>query len=429
MLTRYSCLFLLLPLFLLTLTGCEPIPSVPERTEPIAATVDAAPVVETTKLVSELEWSLELAQQLVALPLSCIDRPHKQSQRRSYLYETSRSLKPRYEDRLAFYGCTDWHSAVNSTWAMVKVLKDFPDAPLGGLIREKLEHHLSSKSLEGELSFFTDEASPGFERPYGWAWLMRLYVERASFRDDDAERWAKHLAPVAAHLAEKSVEYLSHTPGPIRVGTHNNSAFALHYMLEYADVGGDGTLKTAVTTRAREFFEDDVEFPVRYEPSGSDFLSPCLAEAALMSRLMPQEAFVAWLDDFLPAPGSDAFSSMREPVVIEARALPVEADIEASAEDEPVSREPTAETEEVDSDREDATRLVGAKSHLIGLSFVRAAALKRVAAALPPEDSRREAYETFASLQGERGFETMYEANYSGTHWLASFAVDMLTAP
>ena len=100
MLTRYSCLFLLLPLFLLTLTGCEPIPSVPERTEPIAATVDAAPVVETTKLVSELEWSLELAQQLVALPLSCIDRPHKQSQRRSYLYETSRSLKPRYEDRV-----------------------------------------------------------------------------------------------------------------------------------------------------------------------------------------------------------------------------------------------------------------------------------------------------------------------------------------
>ena len=331
--------------------------------------------------------------------------------------------------RLAFYGCTDWHSAVNSTWAMVKVLKDFPDAPLGGLIREKLEHHLSSKSLEGELSFFTDEASPGFERSYGWAWLMRLYVELASFRDDDAERWAKHLAPVAAHLAEKSVEYLSHMPGPIRVGTHNNSAFALHYMLEYADVGGDGNLKTAVTTRAREFFEDDVECPVRYEPSGSDFLSPCLAEAALMSRLMPQEAFVAWLDDFLPAPGSDAFSSMREPVVIEARALPVEADIEASAEDEPVSREPTAETEEVDSDREDATRLVGAKSHLIGLSFVRAAALKRVAAALPPEDSRREAYETFASLQGERGFETMYEANYSGTHWLASFAVDMLTAP
>ena len=258
---------------------------------------------------------------------------------------------------------------------------------------------------------------------------MRLYVELASFRDDDAERWAKHLAPVAAHLAEKSVEYLSHMPGPIRVGTHNNSAFALHYMLEYADVVGDGNLKTAVTTRAREFFEDDVECPVRYEPSGSDFLSPCLAEAALMSRLMPQEAFVAWLDDFLPAPGSDAFSSMREPVVIEARALPVEADIEASAEDEPVSREPTAETEEVDSDREDATRLVGAKSHLIGLSFVRAAALKRVAAALPPEDSRREAYETFASLQGERGFETMYEANYSGTHWLASFAVDMLTAP
>ena len=142
-----------------------------------------------------------------------------------------------------------------------------------------------------------------------------------------------------------------------------------------------------ITTRAREFFEDDVECPVRYEPSGSDFLSPCLAEAALMSRLLPQEAFVEWLDDFLPAPDSEAFSPMREPVVIEARALPVEADIEEPAEGEPVSPEPTAETEEVDSDREDATRLVGAKSHLIGLSFVRAAALKRLAAALPPEDS------------------------------------------
>ena len=427
--TRYFCLFLLLPLFILTLTGCEPIPSVPEPTEPIAGTADAAPVVETAKLASELEWSLEIAQQLVALPLSCIDRPHKQSQRRSYLYETTRSLKPRYEDTLAFYGCTDWHSAVNSTWAMVRVLKDFPDAPLGGLIREKLEHHLSSKSLEGELGFFREEASPGFERPYGWAWLMRLYVELASFRDDDAERWATHLAPVAAHLAEKSVEYLSHMPGPIRVGTHENSAFALLSMLEYADVVGDANLKTAVATRAHEFFEDDVECPVRYEPSGSDFLSPCLAEAALMGRLLPQEAFVAWLDDFLPPPDSESFSPMREPVVIEARALPVEVDIEEPVEAEPASPGPTAETEVVDSDREDATRLVGAKSHLIGLSFVRAAALKRLAAALPPGDRRRAAYTSFARLQGKRGFETMYEADYSGTHWLASFAVDMLTAP
>ncbi len=200
-------------------------------------------------------------------------------------------------------------------------------------------------------------------------------------------------------------------------------------MLEYADVVGDANLKTAVATRAHEFFEDDVECPVRYEPSGSDFLSPCLAEAALMGRLLPQEAFVAWLDDFLPPPDSESFSPMREPVVIEARALPVEVDIEEPVEAEPASPGPTAETEVVDSDREDATRLVGAKSHLIGLSFVRAAALKRLAAALPPGDRRRAAYTSFARLQGKRGFETMYEADYSGTHWLASFAVDMLTAP
>ena len=399
-----------------------PVAEPAETVPPSTATTKSVPAParsSSEQVAGPLEWSERRAVELVALPLSCIDRPHQPPRGRSYLYEMTHSLRESHESTLAFYGCSDWHSAVNSTWTMVKVLKDFPDAVVSGLIREKLDNHLSEKSLEGEVRFFEEVARPGFERPYGWAWLLKLYVELHTWQGDDAQRWASHLRPLAELLAGRSVEYLDHLSHPIRVGTHNNTAFSLDLILEYARSVQDERLTDAVLRRATEFYGSDRACAIAYEPSGSDFLSPCLAEAVLMTELEQGEALTSWLDEFLPAPDSPELQSLREFAEVRDHYLP-EGLVEA----------PEADPEQTPADveREQERRLVGAKSHLIGLAFVRAGALLRLADALPPGDPRVEVYRELATIQAGQGFENMYDADYFGTHWLASFAVLMLTA-
>lgn len=414
---------------------------------------DLAPSRTTDSFV----WNEKTAIELVVLPLSCIDRLHKPPSASTYLYETTPTLAPDFERSLAFYGCSDWHSAVNSTWAMVRVLEDFPSSSTSMLIREKLENHLSSDSLTGELAFFRDRARASFERPYGWAWLMRLHTQLIELGNEDANRWAENLAPLTAYLSAKSLQYLSHLSAPVRVGTHNNTAFAMAYMLDYAEAVGDDALRDAVAERANEFYLNDTSCPVRYEPSGSDFLSPCLAEAVVMSQLMETQVYADWLDGFLPGVDSPEFDSLRRQIVIDPQQTSESESVSEvglgtnsealespsmslpsvpvrGAEAEPASESGARATDsqgevETDAERDDAERLKGSKSHLIGLSFVRAAALRRIAEALPSDDARVRGYRQLASVQAAQGFDNMFEVDYVGTHWLASFAIDMLTAP
>lgn len=436
------CLRFFAVLTLSALAACQPVALEPEsahETETTTTIASAAPPPRVSRPVSPetgspLDWNEKRALELVALPLSCVDRPHRSQAERSYLYETSEKLREDYEGSLAFYGCFDWHSAVNSTWAMVKVLRDFPDSAVASLIREKLENHLSKKSLEGELAFFRDVARPGFERPYGWAWLQKLYVELERFpgTDTDADRWAKNLRPLADLFTERTIEYLDHLSHPIRVGTHDNTAFALELMLEYARTVGDARLAEAIELRSTEFFAGDTACAVAFEPSGADFLSPCLSEAVLMSRVLDDANFPAWLARFLPD-----VEGLAEPIELEEHYLP-EAIATSTVEDAeaqtPGVDSPEAATQETDAEaledelRAQERRLAGAQSHLIGLAFVRSAALLRLASALPPDDPRARAFRDIAALQAEHGFETMYDAQYFGSHWLASFAVRMLTS-
>ena len=426
--------------------ACEMIPRDGGSALEDASAIEAmtADVTDAESAIPEMRWDQERALELVAFPLSCIDRPHRRSRRGAYLYEATYSLKPDYEQKLAFYGCFDWHSAVNSTWAMVKVLKEFPEAPIASLIREKLKHHLSKESLAGELQFFKEVARPGFERPYGWAWLLKLYAELATWDDPEAREWASNLAPLAELLAEKSVTYLEHLSAPIRAGTHQNTAFSLSFMHEYAAVVSDTALASSVEARAKEFSLEDKLCPVAYEPSGSDFLSPCLAESVMMARVLDAPAFQQWHQEFLPAPDAPEFGPLRTEVVIRAKSPQSE---QASRDESSLATGPVlpsenpesgsgggaeAEGEASDASDDDAaeeeTKLVGARSHLIGLSFARSAALRRLAAALPPEHPHRPVYLRLAVLHGEHGFANMYEADYFGSHWLASFAVYMLTS-
>ena len=331
------------------------------------------------------------AAYLATLPLACLDRPHAVPGGTGYLFDRSLALRMDYEDTRAFYGCFDWHSAVNSTWTLAEILERFPETRIAPLIVEKLEQHLRPETIAGELAYF--EENPRFERPYGWAWLLALHGTLERSTRPEAAAWAEATAPLAERFAADLVPYLGALDYPERVGTHRNTAFALDLALEYAREIGNLDLETGIRERSVELYGADAACPLHFEPSASDFLSPCLEEAKLMSVVLEQDAFVEWLDGFMPAPDSAAFGTLAAEILL------------------------------ADGDAELDTGQVGAKSHLIGLAFTRAEGLERIAAALPGDDARVAVYRETAAVQAARGLEAMFEADYLGSHWLATFAL------
>ena len=349
---------------------------------------------------------LERALALAAMPLSCVDRPHAlRPDRAGYLDDVAYTRRRSFERERAFYGCWDWHSAVNSTWAMVRLLKEVPELPVGPLIREKLRDHLSEAAMEGELAYLTD--NPAFERPYGWAWLLLLQAEFASWDDPDARIWAERLGPVTDLVAGRLAGYLEELEGPVRTGVHPNTAFAIAMSLQAGAMRARPELAGVLGDAAVRFFSGDRRCPTAYEPGRSDFVSPCLEEAALMAAVMERDAYVAWLDGFLPPLDSDEFASLRDPA--------------AAGHADGASSEGGAVI------TNDSLRAaLGARSHLIGLAFTRADAMLRIAGALPADDARAEGLRGLAEEHARVGFETMFDADYAGSHWIGSFAVKYL---
>jgi len=340
------------------------------------------------------------AMWLVTLPLGCIDKIHDAPRSRGYVYESTVTLKPGFNKTRAFYGCFDWHSAVNSTWTMIKVLKMFPDLPLARLIREKLNDHLTADAIKGEVEFFSEEGNKSFERPYGWAWLFRVYAELKAWDDPDAKKWAANLEPLVKLLLERTMPYLKTLAEPLRIGTHQNTAYALKLLNEYARAVGDKELEAAVTERARKFFANDYGCAPNVEVSGSDFFSPCLVEAAIMGDITPPAPFASWLDKFMPAPSTPAFQSLTI-----------------------VNMEMPGTAEELKK-----ADMLGAKAHLVGLGVSRARAMEDIAAALPDSDPRVAIYHKAATSLANISIKAMYDASYEGTHWIATYIVDYLVS-
>jgi len=389
--------------------------------------VDAADLPAFTESIPEAAvpaLDREMALTLVAMPLSCLDRPHAPPRdRRTYLDTLIASRVPGYEDTRAFYGCWDWHSAVNSTWAMVRLHKEFPDIPVSGLIEEKLDDHLSEDALEGELAFFAENRS--FERPYGWAWLLALHAELLGWDHPDAEAWAGHVAPLATMFSERMVEHLDDLRVPSRSGAHSNTAFALAMMLDAARQTRDLRLEEAIEAAALRFYEDDFACPTAYEPWGSDFLSPCLEEAALLAAVLDADTFRTWLDDFLPPLTSREFNPLTSPTDPDDVVSAMESVEDTAASSPAGSDEDRAAS--LDERREAAERrFLASASHLIGLAFIRADAMNRIAAALPDDDPRIPALRKIARLHASRGFDAMFDADYAGSHWIGTFALKYL---
>jgi hypothetical protein len=288
-----------------------------------------------------------------------------------------------------FCGAYDWHSAVHNYWLLVRLLRLMPEASFAPEAREFIARRLNPADVAQECSYFDDARRASWERPYGLAWLLQLAAELREWRAPEARRWHTALAPLEEVARQRFSLWLPKLFYPIRSGEHSQTAFALGLVHDWARAAGDPALSELVWAKGLEFHRFDVQGPLAYEPSGQDFLSPVLAEADLLRRLLPTQEFVHWLSAFLPQLPRDG-SRWLEPAV---------------------SRDP--------SDPKLA--------HLDGLNLSRAWMLRGIVASLPTDDARHAALQGAADEHAKVGLAAIREETYAGSHWLPSFAVYLLT--
>lgn len=290
----------------------------------------------------------------------------------------------------AFYGCYDWHSAVHGHWMLVRLIREDPDRPLAEEVRAALDANLTPENIAREVAYFAGEGRASYERPYGLAWLFQLGVELREWDDPQAQAWAEALAPLEEVVAQRYRDWLPNLVYPIRSGTHNQTAFGFALALDWARIAGDAELEAMLVGKILEFHAGDRRCPLAYEPSGDDFLSPCLMEADLMRRVMPQDDYARWLYTFLPEiPRQSGTDWLRPGVVLDV------------------------------SD--------GKLVHLDGVNLSRAWNLEAIAEALPPRDRRRPALMAAAREHADTGIAAVTGEDYAGGHWLASFATYLVT--
>ncbi len=284
----------------------------------------------------------------------------------------------------AFFGSFDWHSAVHGHWALVRLIRLHPDQAWTRDLRIALSDSFTDEAMAGELAYLAER--PAHEMPYGIAWLLQLDGElgEAAAGDRQMRAWRSALAPLAALAADRLVAWLGRLPLPIRSGEHSQSAFAMALALDWARGQRHATLADLVVEQARVFYQADRAAPVAYEPSAWDFLSPSLAEADLMRRVLGGAELIPWLAGFLP----------RFDVFTPARAV----------------------------DRSD-----GKLCHADGLNLSRAWMLRGIAAALPATDPRRGELTRASAAHEAAGMAGVTGDHYAGAHWLGSFAVYLLS--
>ncbi len=288
----------------------------------------------------------------------------------------------------AFYGSFDWHSAVHGHWCLARVARIFPEAGWAPSARDALARTLTNANLAAELHFV--ERRPGFERPYGLAWLLQLAAELGSWQHAPARAWRDALAPLESLAAARLADWADKLPSPVRSGEHSQSAFALGLALDWARGTDQHAYHDRLSRACLRLYRSDTAAPVAYEPSGQDFLSPILAEADLMRRVLPRDGYADWLSGFLPDLRDEAFARWLEPV----RTV----------------------------DRSD-----GKFAHLDGLNLSRAWMMQGIGSALPEDHDSRSALEEAAARHADAGLEGARGSDWMGTHWLGSFAVYLLT--
>lgn len=317
----------------------------------------------------------------VQLALDCVHRPYPN--KISHTLRSDEDVAAPAALTPAFYGCFDWHSAVHGHWLLARwLMKTGHRAPE---LRAALERSFSEENMRKEVAYYSTR--PSFERPYGIAWYLQLVAE---LEEGGEKRWRDRLRPLERAIVANVMSWLDKLAYPVRIGTHNQTAFAFGLMLDYADIAGQDDLRKKIVDASIRFHAEDRDCPLHYEPSGEDFLSPCLMEADLMRRVLPKQAFTEWLTHFLPKLPSTETGDWLPP----GRVL-----------------DPTD----------------GKLVHLDGLNLSRAWALEGIASALAPTDARRPALLAAARRHREVGLKAVTGEHYEGGHWLASFATYLMT--
>jgi hypothetical protein len=330
------------------------------------------------------------ASHFAQLALKCITRefPNKPD----HVLNDARDVQSPQAQHPAFYGCFDWHSSVHGHWMLVRLLRSFPDLPEAGDIRKALNANLSAENILVETAYLKQKNRQSFERTYGWAWLLKLAEELSLTSDADAKTWSSNLRPLVDALVESFIQFLPKQTYPIRTGVHPNTAFGLAFAFDYAKTSGNDRLATLIAERSRTYFAGDRNYPGAWEPGGEDFFSPALLEADLMRRVLGQAEFRRWFDRFLPQLATGAPKRLLQPATV--------------------------------TDRSDP-KLV----HLDGLNLSRAWCMRSIASALPPTDPARGVLVKSARLHASDALAHVASGDYAGEHWLASFAVYLLSTP
>ena len=330
-----------------------------------------------------IKLNLEQANRLAELPLACVDTEYPN--RLGQTLGGDSDLKSPEELHPTFYGCFDWHSAVHGHWSLVSLIHQFPDLKRRVEIQEWLLKSISKENIEAEINYFNGKHNKSYERTYGWAWLLKLAEELHKWDQPIARKIEINLQPLTDLIVERYLEFLPKLNYPIRVGEHPNTAFGLSFAYDYALTVQHTELKHLIEARAVDFYSNDLKCPLTWEPSGFDFLSPCLEEAALMKRVLSRDEFRIWIAQFLPQLKDLSFR------------------IEAG---------------EV-SDRTD-----GKLVHLDGVNFSRAWSLNYIAMDLPEYEHLKD----IAKQHINYSLPSIVDDGYEGGHWLGSFAIYALNS-
>jgi hypothetical protein len=328
------------------------------------------------------------AGRFAQLALDCV---HKEYPNKiAHVLNGAADVKPPHELTPAFFGCYDWHSAVHGHWLLVRLTRTFPQAPFVTPARGELARSLTPGNIAAEVRYLEGPGRTSFERPYGLAWVLQLAAELRAWDDDQARAWSAALKPLEAAAAARLKSWLPKLTNPIRVGEHDQTAFAFGLVLDWARAAGDEDMVALLGARIETFYMKDRACPLDYEPSGQDFLSPCLGEADLMRRVLPPERYATWLAAFLPQLPRDGSAAWLAPAVV--------------------------------TDPSDPKL-----AHLDGLNLSRAWMLDGIAAGLPRNDPRVKALEGASQAHAGAGLKSVTGEHYEGGHWLGSFATYLVT--
>jgi hypothetical protein len=255
----------------------------------------------------------DAARRFAALALGCVHREYPN--KLAHVLQGDADVRPPRELTPAFYGCFDWHSAVHGHWLLARLARLMPRADWADHARGALGRSLTRGNLEAEAAYLQGPGRAGFELPYGLAWLLQLAAELREWDEPEARDWSAALEPLERLAAARFAAWVPVLPAPIRSGEHSQTAFAFGLVLDWARTAGDVHTAALLERRILELYGADREAPLAYEPSAHDFLSPCLAEADLLRRVLAPYAFAAWLSDFLPALQARTGADWLEPVV------------------------------------------------------------------------------------------------------------------